>query len=155
MRVTLTTLLDTPAERAWAEVQTARLLEHVAAPLLVFTPINPQVLPTEWIAGTFHVGVRLFGRLSLGTQWIVTTMPSQGPDCYQIRDNGRGTFAKRWDHMITIEPLDPARCCYRDDIAMQAGLLTPFVWVFARLFYAYRQRRWRRFVARGFAYTPD
>ncbi len=153
MRVTLTTLLDTPAERAWIEVQTARLLEHVAAPLLVFTPIDPQALPAEWVAGRYHVGVRLFGWLPLGTQWIVTTKASQGPDCYQIRDNGRGTLARRWDHLIAIEPLAPARCRYRDDIEVQAGLLTPFVWAFARFFYAHRQRRWRRLVARGFDYT--
>jgi hypothetical protein len=38
-------------------------------------------------------------------------------------------------------------------ITVQAGLLTPFVWLFANLFYRYRYRqsRWRGLVASRFA----
>jgi len=35
-------------------------------------------------------------------------------------------------------------------VTIKAGVLTPFVWLFARLFYAHRQRRWATLAAKGF-----
>lgn len=152
MRVTLSTILDIPAERAFAEVETSRLLEHVAAPLQVFEPVDPPALPARWAEGSFLVRLKMFGLVPIGTQWIVITVPARGPDRYQVRDNGHGTLVSRWHHLITIEPLAADRCRYTDEVEVRAGVLTPFVWAFARLFYAHRQRRWRRLVASGFAY---
>jgi hypothetical protein len=40
----------------------------------------------------------------------------------------------------------------RDTVEVRAGVLTPFIWLFAQLFYRHRQRRWRALVARRFAY---
>ncbi|WP_375402516.1 hypothetical protein [uncultured Sphingomonas sp.] len=96
--------------------------------------------------------MRLFGLVPIGEQWIVTSEPPAGPGRYLFRDNGRGGLASRWDHLITIETLEPARCRYTDIVEIEAGLLTPFVWSFARLFYTHRQRRWRALVSSGFAY---
>jgi len=40
----------------------------------------------------------------------------------------------------------PGRCGYTDQIDIQAGILTPPIWLFAHIFYRYRQRRWRHLV---------
>jgi len=32
---------------------------------------------------------------------------------------------------------------YTDEIEIQAGWLTPGIWLFAQLFYRHRQRRWK------------
>ena len=64
----------------------------------------------------------------------------------------RGALIRRWDHLITIEPAGPRRTRYTDWVEAEAGLLTPLVWAFARVFYAHRQRRWQRLVAHGFRY---
>jgi hypothetical protein len=53
--------------------------------------------------------------------------------------------------MITIEP-NAAGVVYRDRVEVRAGVLTPFIWVFAQIFYRHRQRRWRRLAANGFDY---
>jgi len=37
-------------------------------------------------------------------------------------------------------------------VTIEAGILTPFVWLFARLFYAHRQRRWAALAAKGFSH---
>lgn len=152
MRVKLSTVLDVPAERAFAEVETSRLLEHVASPLQMFEPLDPPGLPERWADSSYLVRLKLFRLIPIGTQWIVITVPGRGPNRYQVRDNGRGSLVSRWDHLITIEPLSADRCRYTDEVEVRAGLLAPFVWAFARLFYAHRQRRWRDLVARGFAY---
>lgn len=151
VRVKLTTDLDVPAERAWAEVRTSRLLDHVAAPLQAFEPVEPPVLPDVWQEGRYLVRLRMFGVLPIGMQWIVISFPDASPERYQLRDNGHGSLVSTWDHLITIEPLAADRCRYTDEVEVRAGLLTPFVWAFARLFYAHRQRRWRRLVATRFA----
>lgn len=53
MRVALTTRLAAAPERVWAEVQTSRLLEYVAAPLVRFRALNPAELPLAgWIRAT-------------------------------------------------------------------------------------------------------
>jgi hypothetical protein len=56
----------------------------------------------------------------------------------------QGGPIRRWNHRIFLEARTERRCHYRDEIDIEAGVLTPAVWAFAQLFYRYRQRRWRR-----------
>jgi hypothetical protein len=155
VRVKLSTILDVSADRAWAEVQTSRLLDYVAWPLQAFEPLDPPALPDVWEEGRYRVRLRMFGLIPIGSQWIVISVPSRGPERYQVRDNGHGSIVSRWDHLITIEPISASRCRYTDEVEVEAGLLTPFVWAFARVFYSHRQRRWRRLVATSFDYGAE
>lgn len=150
MRVRLSTILDVPAERAWAAARQPRLLDHVAHPLQVFEPIEPPVMPDTWTDGRYLVRPRMFGVVPMGTQWIVISTLERGPDRYCLRDDGHGSLVSRWDHLITIEPITAGRCRYTDEVEVRAGPLTPFVWAFAHLFYRHRQRRWRALVASNF-----
>jgi hypothetical protein len=143
LRFLLSTKLPITAEEAAALVATPALLNHIAAPLLRFVPIDPPVLPEVWGERRYHVRVMLGGLLPLGRQWIDISRHG-GPDGgFRMRDNGSGDLARRWDHWITITPDDAGGCAYTDDVEIDAGLLTPLVWSFAKLFYAHRQRRWR------------
>lgn len=147
MHLRLTTKLDVPAETAAALVGMPALLEHVAAPLLRFTPVDPPSFPSVWEERRYRVRVLLAGVLPLGRQWIDISREAAPEDSYQMRDNGSGDLARRWDHRITIVADGENACTYVDDVAVEAGLLTPFVWSFGRVFYAHRQRRWRRLTA--------
>ena len=64
----------------------------------------------------------------------------------EIFTNERGGPGRSWNHRIEITPVagDAGRCRYSDEIEVRAGALTPLVWLYAQLFYRYRQRRWRR-----------
>lgn len=68
----------------------------------------------------------------------------------ELRDDGRGTLATKWDHLITIQASEQGS--YTDRVEVRAGVLTPFVWLFSWFFYRHRQRRWQRLIANGFAY---
>ncbi len=151
MRVKLSTVLRIPAQRAWTEVQTARLLQHIAFPLQTFEPLDPAIFPKIWEEGRYLVLLRFLGVLPIGTQWIVITKPAQGPDYYQLRDNGYGSLVSKWDHLIVIESLSASCCRYTDDVEVGAGWRTPFIWAFAQIFYRHRQRRWRALVAANFS----
>jgi hypothetical protein len=95
----------------------------------------------------------LFGILPMGRQWIRLELPppdTEAPDHVQVRDNGTGDLIQVWDHWITIRP-DGDGTLYEDRVIVQAGLLTPAVWLFALGFYAWRQWRWRRLAHSSFA----
>jgi len=148
MRVTRSVTLPCSAERALQEVQTTRLLQHVSAPLLTFTPVRPATLPNTWTTGEYLVRLRLFGVVPLGHQWIVPSRAAPNA----LRDVGRGTLTRAWDHVITVTSLPDGRARYTDDIRFRAGLLTPVVLAFTYLLYAHRQRRWLALARKGFTY---
>jgi hypothetical protein len=151
MRITQTTLLAISAEEAFRHVRTSALLEYVAAPVMRFTLLEPAALPTEWEEARYKVGLRLFGFLPIGHQWIVTSAPNGEKPPLILRDNGHSPMIRKWDHWIFIEPLSASSCRYIDRVNVEAGILTPGVWLFAKLFYAHRQRRWQKLVALNFA----
>lgn len=150
------TILNCPPERAWQEVQTSRLLAYITAPLVVFEPVSPPSLPERWAEERYLVRMRLFGRVPFGTQWIVITTPvmdgTAGRQHYELRDNGHGEVIAVWDHRIVLRETEDGRTHYTDQVEVKAGLLTPFIWAYASLFYRYRQHRWRKLVAHDFAY---
>ncbi len=156
MRVALTTTLACRADEAWREVRTTGLFRHVAAPVVRFHPIVPATLPEEWAEGRYLVGMRLFGVLPLGSQWIDVTVSradaTPGAQHYELHDAGHSRFVRRWDHRIRIEETDHGRARYTDVVTIEAGVVTPVVWAFASLFFRHRQRRWRALAARGFVY---
>jgi hypothetical protein len=120
----------------------------VAAPLLRFAPVDPPAFPDVWEeGGRYRVALRLLGVVPLGTQWIVTSRRrEEGPHgpIVHVRDAGSGRLARTWDHHVRIEPTPDGATRYEDRVTVDAGRLTPLVALFARLFYAHRQRRWRR-----------
>ena len=150
--IELSTLLDAPPERVWEEVNRPALLRFVTRPLVTFEPLDPPAFPERWEEREYRVRVRQFGAAPLGWQVVRIERPTPVDGAFYLRDNGRGALARRWDHLITVEPAGPGRTRYTDRVDIEAGLLTPLVWAYAWAFYAHRQRRWRALVARGFRY---
>jgi len=146
-KLVVASVIDLPVERVWQAIRSRRLLDHVAAPLLSFVPERPD-LPPLWQEGeVVPVGMRLFGVLPLGRQTIRISFPPPDPAVAgerRMHDDGDGTMARRWNHLIVVAPLGPERTAYRDEVEIEAGMMTPFVWLFAQLFFRHRQRRWRR-----------
>ena len=157
MAITVTrsvTLACSPDE-AWERVQTSALLLHVAAPLIRFTPAGSVPFPAIWQPGEYRAWMRLFGIVPIGWQAVVISQPPAEGAARFIRDNGYGPLIRRWDHWITIAPGAADRTThYTDRVEIAAGLLTPLIAGFARVFYAHRQRRWRALAATGFAALP-
>jgi len=150
MQVDLHTVLDGELNEVIAHAKTPRLLRFVADPLIRFSPIEPGTWPDSWAEGTYLVGVRIFGYLPFGQQAIVISYP-ESRDGFVMRDNGHSALIKRWDHTISMTAVE-GRTRYQDVVIIEAGLLTLPVWLFAKLFYRYRQRRWRLLARRGFRY---
>lgn len=153
MRAYIETVLPCPAEKAWEEVQRPTLLREVTRPLMRFVPVDPPQLPERWQEGsTLRFRLYLFGFIPLGTHTI--SMERIDGDEREIQSRERTRLVRRWDHLIRVRPTDDGRTLYSDEIVIEAGWATAFVWLFAHGFYRHRQRRWRR-VARRLAVEGD
>ncbi len=152
MFVARSTFLPCSLQRCLEEVVTLRLLQYVASPLVIFVAVSPPALPERWEEQQYVVRVLLFGLIPFGRQTIDISVPSRSDAHVELRDNGYGSLISKWDHLITIRSADGG-CIYSDRVEVRAGVLTPWVWAFAWLFYRHRQRRWQRLVDSAFDYS--
>ena len=53
-----------------------------------------------------------------------------------------------WNHDIKLRPLDDSHTEYTDRVEIHARWKTAFVWLWAKAFYAHRQRKWIRILKR-------
>ena len=145
MKVSRSTIIDIAPDVVWSEVQTARRLVHITWPLMRFVPVGDQPLEHFKPGGRYQVKLRLFGVLPFGTHWIVTSVhgPETGQWPKRLRDNGYSALIDKWDHWITVTPDVGGGTRYSDDVEISAGIMTPFIWAFAQVFYRHRQQRWR------------
>lgn len=150
--VSVSTYLDAPVEIIRGHALTPRLLHYVTQGMIKFKLLEPETFPEVWAPGEYKVQMLWKGFLPIGEQIIGIELPPTGTDgVVRIRDNGRSGLIKSWDHMIELKP-DGSGTHYTDQLEIKAGVLTPFIWVFASLFYRHRQRRWQRLVKNNFDY---
>jgi hypothetical protein len=149
MKVALSTNIDLPPDEVWRRVQTLSCSctsPHRSCAFMV----NPAHASNFGEQERFLVDLTLFGVLPFGKQWIVPTVHMDDAAKWpkKLRDNGYSALITTWDHWITVEPDGERGTRYRDEVEVKAGLLTPFVWLFAQVFYRHRQRRWRALAER-------
>jgi hypothetical protein len=129
MIVDVSTTLDCSAAKAWNEVQKTSLHRH--------TPF-----PERWTEGlTVQCKLFIFQVIPLGVHTLHLETIDQ--KSYEIQSREYDPLIARWDHLVSIKPIDDARCLYRDMIDVDAGRLTFVVWAWANWFYRHRQWRWR------------
>lgn len=146
------TLLSCSFAQAVAELKTTRLLHYIAHPLIKFVPHDPPALPQSWGEETYWCRLKLFGVVPLGLQAIVISFPTPEEGEFTLCDQGHSRLMPVWNHTITLSPTAEG-VRYEDHVEMSAGVLTPFVGFFTRLFFAHRQRRWQKLVGNGFRYA--
>jgi hypothetical protein len=150
MLIDISTNLPCELSVAIDHVNSPGLLLHIAKPLVKFLAIEPPQFPDKWADGTYWVSMHLFGIIPLGRQAVVISHPPS--EVFTLRDNGHSALIEKWDHVITITA-SGSDTLYRDQVTIQAGMITPFIWLFAQLFYRHRQRRWRQLARFGFNYA--
>lgn len=149
-QIEVSTYLNATPEAVCDHVKKSRLLVYVTSGLLSFRPVDPPDFPEHWSEGQYRVRMTMFGFIPIGWQYISIENPVSDEE-WIVRDNGSGSIAHVWDHLIYAIP-EGTGTRYVDRVRVEAGLLTPFVALFARLLYSYRQYRWRRLVSNGFDY---
>jgi hypothetical protein len=146
MKCYVQTILNCPPEVVWDTVQTSSLLLDVIWPFMTLKPVSDETFPERWTEGTVRCRVYLFGILFLGVRTLQFERIDQVGREIQTRE--KDPVVRRWDHRIRVEAMSGGRAHYSDEIEIDAGILTPFVWLFAEGFYRHRQRRWRTIARR-------
>jgi hypothetical protein len=141
MIVDVSTVLDCSAAKAWDEVQKSSLLVYVIWPLARVAPTGAP-FPERWSEGlTIQCKSFVFGLIPIGVRTLRFEKIDQNN--YKIQSREHDPLISRWDHLVSITPLDDSRSIYRDTIDIDAGKLTWLVLAWANWFYRHRQRRWR------------
>jgi hypothetical protein len=139
MIVDVSTVLDCTATKAWDEVQKSSLLVYVIWPLVRVAPTDAP-FPERWSEGlTIQCKSFVFGVIPIGVRTLRFEKIDQKN--YEIQSREHDPLISRWDHLVSIKPLDDSRSIYRDTIDIDAGSLTWVVWAWANWFYRHRQRR--------------
>ncbi len=140
MIVDRSTRLEAPADAVWAAVKTPGAFRTVTRRLVTMPTIATRT--DEWVEGEVVVGwVFLFGFIPFSRHHLNVSEINESTRTLRSREHGG--LITTWNHDIIVTPLDATTCEYRDHIEIDAGNLTWLVGLYARAFYAVRQRRWR------------
>ena len=65
----------------------------------------------------------------------------------EIASREGGGFIRQWNHRKWLEHRSEYSCKYIDEVHIDAGIFTFFTWIYAHVFYRYRQCRMRKLAA--------
>lgn len=141
MRLERSTELLAPADKVWTQAKRASTLAHVARGLLGVRA--PGGLPALWREGeSVRVRLWLFHVIPLWRHEIEILRVDERELALETRESGGPV--RRWEHRIAVEQSLGPRSRYSDVVEIEAGVLTPLVWLSALPFFLWRQARWRR-----------
>lgn len=142
----ISTIMRTNEDRMWQKLQKVSSLMYVASPILKFRPQKGYSLPDKWIIGTeYKLRISSFGIIPLGNHFIRLVELNQ--ETKRIVSNEHGMLTRVWNHTITFNEIDDQTIRYTDEIEIEAGIMTLFIWLFAHIFYRHRQRKWKALLA--------
>jgi hypothetical protein len=147
--VRVSTGLRASADRVWGLLLRKDTLLYITRGMMGYAGTD------RWPATLFSPGmtvttrVRLFGWGPASPHEVrVVRVDESGREVETAEGGG---LVRVWNHRMRVEPVSAAECRYTDCVELQAGLITPLVWLFAAAYYRYRQRRWRRLLQESVA----
>jgi hypothetical protein len=141
MKVSISSNIAVSADEAWKLVKRSSTLLYVTRGLMGFKSLTSN-LPSEWQQGnTEKLRIMLFGIIPAWSHQISFKDISDSKMAMLTHESGG--VVKTWNHNISVKPVDNNSCYYTDDVEIKAGIFTPIIWLYAHMFYRYRQLRWR------------
>jgi ligand-binding SRPBCC domain-containing protein len=145
LRVKISSVLNAPADKVWALVKRSDTLFFVTRGFLGFS--GADSFPTEWREGSTETTRLLFFGLVPAWKHSITFQEVDASKRVILTKEGGG-LVPVWNHLIQVAPGQSETCIYTDDVEVRAGVLTFLVWLYAHIFYRYRQYRWRTLLRR-------
>jgi len=139
MIVRNTSVFPASREIVFQKVQLLETLQYISKPYASFEPVGES--SGKWTVGrTSAYRFRLFGVIPFGTHMIrIVRFDLEG-----ISSRERNEHVPVWNHDIRLVALDECHTEYTDRVEIKAGWKTIFIWMWAKMFYAHRQRKWIR-----------
>ncbi|MDR5873711.1 MULTISPECIES: hypothetical protein [Vreelandella] len=151
MKLTLATTFPAPADHVWALVKQSSTLLFVCKGLLGFE--RSEHFPQEWREGNREVTrLMFFGYIPAWKHTLTFTRIDDEQRILATEEGGG--LVPVWNHVIQVAPDGSKACTYSDEVNIKAGIFTIVVWLYAHIFYRYRQHRWRTLL-REIAHHPS
>ena len=140
MKLKFQTKLSASPEKVFSEVKKPSLLLRIAEPMATILPVDGK-FPDNWEQGVTYVcRIRIFKWIPIGKRHLkIETIDDNN---MEIQSREFDPLVRKWDHLIRVEA-SGNETLYSDELDIEAGILTPFVCLYAWIFYRHRQRRWR------------
>ena len=136
----ISTHLKAPTEKVWALLKKIDTFFFITRGMMSFT--GSKSWPQELTTGT-TLRARLIFFHFIPAWHHELKIVHIDENKKEILSNEKGGLIKKWNHFIQVQAQSNDTCVYRDQIDIDAGRLTFFVWLFANVFYRYRQWRWQ------------
>jgi hypothetical protein len=147
MKAHISPFINANENTMWEALQRTSSLVYITSPFLNFKSLDERGIPEIWDTGEkYAFRISAFYILPLGRHYILVKKIDSKKK--EILSSESGTLTKEWNYLLLVEEIDENKIKYTDDIEIKAGALTLFVWLFAHIFYRYRQRRWKKLIAR-------
>lgn len=142
MFVRISTHFNCTTSKLWEKISRPESLEFIASPILAFVSTSPEALNSDWRVGqNYSFKLYFFKFIPLG--WHTIQIMQIDRNQNTISSHERGLLVPVWNHTISFREIKPGLVSYSDEIEIWAKWLSPFVWLFAHIFYRHRQRRWK------------
>lgn len=140
--VVKTSVFPASKEVVFALLKELQTLRHVASPYATFSPLRGDDTMTWDKNDDYAFRLKLFGFLPLGIHTI-RVVEFDEASC-KILTEEKNPHVPIWNHRIALTALNAKKTHYTDEVEIYAGWKTPFVYLWAKCFYAHRQRKWIR-----------
>jgi hypothetical protein len=139
MKASTTSIVPAPQARVWELLQKSSTLVFVAKPWVTFSSAHP--FPENWEVGVrYETLVHPFNAKSGSPYQITFSMIDV--NTHHMATSESGGLIKEWNHSMSVESVSDTHCRYTDTVDVKAGLLTPPLWVYVKLYYQHRHKRW-------------
>ncbi len=143
MIVQKSTVLPAGRDEVFRRLQQLETLQYIAKPYAAFEPLG-DAAPVWKEGSTSSYRLRLFERIPFGTHTIhIVRLDPEG-----ISSREGNEHVPVWNHDILLDEIGTELTGYTDRVEIRAGWKTLFVWLWANVFYAHRQRKWVRLLHR-------
>ncbi len=136
--VTLTSIFPASKSEVFRLLQKLELLSTIAYPYITFIPIHNSKELVWKESETFVFRAKLLGFIPFGRHEINVLEFNEN----KIYTNEKNTYVPTWNHEIILKDLENSETEYTDVVEIEAGWKTNFVYLWAKRFYAHRQRKW-------------
>ena len=138
MTVKKTSVFSAKQSNVFELLQRFDTLAYIAKPYATFKNIDGQTELVWEVGKSFSFDFKMFGFISLGVHIINV----QEFNIDNIYTNEGNPFCPIWNHRIILKEIAERKTEYTDEVEIEAGWKTPFIYLWAKAFYSHRQKKW-------------
>ena len=138
MTVKKTSVFSAKQSNVFGLLQRFDTLAYIAKPYATFKNIDGQTELVWEVGKSFSFDFKMFGFISLGVH-IINVKEFNIDNIYTNEGN---PFCPIWNHRIILKEIAERKTEYTDEVEIEAGWKTPFIYLWAKAFYSHRLKKW-------------